>query len=99
MTAGIQSYLRRTASIKGQLPPDVLQRLSAIEAREDYDSPEYGQIMMEDLYPKVICRTAGIHAGQERVPGDWKSQGLGAVGSIARDRGQISQLLAFLHTV
>lgn len=57
MTAGVQSYLKRTASIKSQLPPDVLQRLSAIEAREDYDSPEYGQIMMENLYPKVICRT------------------------------------------
>jgi len=31
--------------------------LQALEAKQDYDSPEYGKIMMEDLYPKMICRT------------------------------------------
>jgi proline iminopeptidase len=56
MTAGIQSYLKRTAFIKRQLPPDTLARLTALEAKEDYDSPEYQKIMMEDLYPKMICR-------------------------------------------
>jgi proline iminopeptidase len=56
MTAGIQSYLKRTASIKQQLPPKILARLTALEAKEDYDSPEYEQIMMEELYPKMICR-------------------------------------------
>jgi proline iminopeptidase len=56
MTAGIQSYLKRTASIKLQLPPKTLAKLTALEAKEDYDSPEYEQIMMEELYPKMICR-------------------------------------------
>ena len=56
MTAGIQSYLKRTAAIKQRLPPKILARLIALEAKEDYDSPEYGQIMMEELYPKMICR-------------------------------------------
>jgi proline iminopeptidase len=56
MTAGIQSYLKRAASIKRQLPPDTLARLTALESKEDYDSPEYQKIMMEDLYPKIICR-------------------------------------------
>lgn len=56
MTAGTQSYLRRTASIKRQLPPATLARLTALEARQDYDSPEYQKIMMEDLYPRVLCR-------------------------------------------
>jgi len=56
MTAGIQSYLKRTAFIKSQLPPDTLARLTALEAKEDYDSPEYQKIMMVDLYPKMICR-------------------------------------------
>lgn len=56
MTAGVQSYLKRTASLKLQLPPDTLARLNALEAKEDYDSPEYEKIMMEDLYPKMICR-------------------------------------------
>jgi proline iminopeptidase len=56
MTAGIQSYLKRTGFIKRQLPPDTLARLTALEAKEDYDSPEYQKIMIEDLYPKMICR-------------------------------------------
>jgi proline iminopeptidase len=56
MTAGIRSYLKRTASIKRQLPPDTLARLTALESKEDFDSPEYQKIMMEDLYPKMICR-------------------------------------------
>lgn len=56
MTAGMQSYLKRTASIKRGLPPDTLARLTALEAREDYDSPEYQNIMMEDLYPRMLCR-------------------------------------------
>src|SRR5438477_10860200 len=56
MTAGIQSYLKRTAAIKLELPPDVLARLTALEAKEDYDSPEYQAIMMQNLYPKMICR-------------------------------------------
>ncbi len=56
MTAGVQSYLKRTAFIKNQLPPNKLARLAAIEAKQDYDSPEYQKIMTEDLYPKLICR-------------------------------------------
>ena len=56
MTAGIQSYLKRTAALKLMLPPETLTRLNALEAKEDYDSPEYEKIMMEDLYPKMICR-------------------------------------------
>ena len=57
MTAGIKSYLKRTAALKLQLPPETLARLTALEAKQDYDSPEYTKIMMEDLYPKMICRT------------------------------------------
>jgi pimeloyl-ACP methyl ester carboxylesterase len=56
MTAGTQSYLKRTASIKSQLPLGALARLTALEAKEDYDSLEYQKIMMEDLYPKMLCR-------------------------------------------
>src|SRR5271154_5160730 len=56
MTAGTKAYLKRTASIKQQLPPEILARLNALEAKQDYDNPEYEKIMMEDLYPKMICR-------------------------------------------
>ncbi|WP_432383505.1 proline iminopeptidase-family hydrolase [Duganella sp. P38] len=56
MTAGMQSLLQHLDTIKRQLPPASLARLLELEAREAYDTPEYQQIMMEDLYPKVICR-------------------------------------------
>ena len=59
MTAGARPYLlKRTAYIKsGSCSAATLTRpLSALEAKEDYDSPEYQRIMMEDLYPKMICR-------------------------------------------
>jgi proline iminopeptidase len=56
MTAGIQAYLKRTAALKGMLPPDRLAELEALEAKQDYDSPAYEKIMMEELYPKMICR-------------------------------------------
>ncbi len=56
MTAGTQAYLKRTAFLKNQLPAPTLARLLPLESREDYDSPEYQKIMMDDLYPRVICR-------------------------------------------
>src|SRR6202790_4302847 len=56
MTAGTQAYLKRTAALKLQLPTDTLARLTVLDARQDYDSPEYQKIMMDDLYPKMICR-------------------------------------------
>lgn len=59
MTAGVKSYLKRTASLKNLLPPDKRTRLHALEAKQDYDSPEYEKIMMEDLYPQIICPTHG----------------------------------------
>jgi proline iminopeptidase len=57
MTAGTQAYLKHTAAIKLQLPPEKLARLNALEAKQDYDSPDYEKIMMEELYPKMLCRT------------------------------------------
>jgi proline iminopeptidase len=56
MTAGIQSYLKRTAFIKNQIAPNTLARLTAMEAKHETNSPEYQKIMMDDLYPKLICR-------------------------------------------
>jgi len=57
MTASIDSLLRHLDVIKKQLPAASQVKLAALEAKEAYDSPEYEQIMMEELYPKVICRT------------------------------------------
>jgi proline iminopeptidase len=58
MTAGVKAYLKYTEQLKNLLlPPDKLAQLNALEAKQDYDNPEYEQIMMEDLYPKMIGRT------------------------------------------
>jgi proline iminopeptidase len=56
MCAGMQAYVKGVTAIKLTLPPDKLAKLNALEAKLDYDSPEYEKIMMEDLYPKMICR-------------------------------------------
>jgi proline iminopeptidase len=57
MTAGIGALLRHLDVIKRQLAPATQAKLAALEAADAYDTPEYGQIMMEELYPKYICRT------------------------------------------
>jgi len=58
MCAGTQAYLERTAALKVQmLPAASLARLRALEAKSDYDNPEYTKIMMYQLYPQMICRT------------------------------------------
>jgi len=56
MTAGMESYLRRTASLKNLLNPSDRALLSKLEAADDYDSPAYNKLMMEKLYPQMICR-------------------------------------------
>jgi proline iminopeptidase len=57
MTAGIQAYLGRLAYLKGLLGPESRERLEILDAARDYANPEYERIMMEELYPQVICRT------------------------------------------
>jgi proline iminopeptidase len=56
MTAGVQSYLKRTALLKQQLSPLSQRRLRELEAQEDYDSPDYEKIMMDEVYPQMLCR-------------------------------------------
>jgi proline iminopeptidase len=57
MAASTKSYLKRTAALKTQLAPALLNKLNELEAKQAYDSPEYMRIMMEELYPKILCRT------------------------------------------
>lgn len=58
MAAAIKSYLKRTESLKTQLlSPQSLEKINALEAAQDYDSQDYQRIVIEELYPKVICRT------------------------------------------
>jgi len=73
MTAGIQSYLKRTEALKALIAPKNRARLAELEARQDYDNPDYERIMLEDAYPQMICRLkpwpepvmrAFVHANQ-----------------------------------
>ena len=58
MTAGIKSYLKRNEALKKQLlSAEDLARLDALSAAKDYDDPDYQKIVMEQLYPQMICRT------------------------------------------
>lgn len=56
MAAGVQAVLRHTATIKDVLDPETRKRLDALEAAQDYDNPDYQQIMLEKLYPVMLCR-------------------------------------------
>lgn len=56
MTAGIQSYLDNLPALKALISPQNQARLAELEAAQDYDNPDYMRIMMEDAYPKVVCR-------------------------------------------
>lgn len=58
MTAGIQSFLRRISLLKKQLlSTEQLARLDALEAARDYENPDYEKLLMEHLYPEMLCRT------------------------------------------
>jgi proline iminopeptidase len=57
MTAGMKSHLARTNALKQQLlTPELLVKFNAMEAAKDFANPEYTRIVMENLYPQIICR-------------------------------------------
>lgn len=64
MAASTDAFLKRTATLKKQLPPALLARLNALEAKQAYDVPEYGQIMMEDLPHTLLARLNALETQQ-----------------------------------
>jgi len=56
MAASAESFLKHSNTFKKLLSPDKAKKLAEVEEKGDYDSPEYNQIMMEDLYPAMLCR-------------------------------------------
>ncbi|HYZ72372.1 MAG TPA: proline iminopeptidase-family hydrolase [Chthoniobacterales bacterium] len=57
MSAGIKSVLKRLDELKRTLlSKATLAQFNALEAARDYDSPAYKRIVMEELYPQMICR-------------------------------------------
>ncbi|MEE3627047.1 proline iminopeptidase-family hydrolase [Nitrospirillum sp. BR 11752] len=56
MAAGIQSFLKRVNSLRGLMKPESQKLIRELEAKQAYDDPAYEKIMMEELYPQMICR-------------------------------------------
>jgi proline iminopeptidase len=68
MSAGIQSLLKRLNDLKAQmLPPASQTRLAELEAQQAYDSPDYQKIVMEELYPQMLCRISPWPNALERA--------------------------------
>jgi proline iminopeptidase len=58
MTASIASYVEHMNELRGQLPPEVIRVLDEYEARQDYEAPEYQEVMFTRIYTKHLCRLA-----------------------------------------
>jgi proline iminopeptidase len=57
MTGGMESYLKRTTALKAELlSPADRALLDSLEAAGGYDNPAYTQLIMEKLYPQMLCR-------------------------------------------
>lgn len=58
MSAGIQSFLKRIASLKERwMTPEQRTQLDALEKAKDYDNPAYQRLTEETMYPKMLCRS------------------------------------------
>jgi len=58
MAASIDAFLKRVAWWKEQLPAATRARIDELEATESYASGEYDRIMLETVWPQMVCRTA-----------------------------------------
>jgi proline iminopeptidase len=58
MTASIASYVEHMNALRGQLPPEVIAVLDRYEARQEYEAPEYQEVMLTRIYTKHLCRLA-----------------------------------------
>lgn len=56
MSASINSYLARINWWKRQLPVEVQRLLDAFDLTKTYSAPEYSDLMMKEVYPRVLCR-------------------------------------------
>ena len=56
MTASIASYVKRINALRDQLPADIVAKMKAYEAAEDYENPEYQDLIQVHLNQKHICR-------------------------------------------
>lgn len=56
MTASIDSYVKHINYLRDQLPADIVATMKAYEAKEDFENPEYQELIQVHLNEKHICR-------------------------------------------
>lgn len=56
MTASIASYVKYINELRRKFPPEIIEILEKYEAKEEYDAPEYQEVLFNQLYSKHICR-------------------------------------------
>jgi len=56
MTASISSYVKYVNELRQKFPLEIRQTLEKYEAREEYNAPEYQEVMFKHLYSKHMCR-------------------------------------------
>jgi proline iminopeptidase len=56
MTASTAAYVEYAKALRAQLPPEVLAKMAAFEARRDYHAPEYEELLRTTLYQQHFCR-------------------------------------------
>ncbi|MFS0576668.1 proline iminopeptidase-family hydrolase [Sporosarcina sp. 179-K 3D1 HS] len=56
MTASIPSYVKKINELRNALPVEIIKKLEKYENEEDYQNPEYEELLHEHLYSKHICR-------------------------------------------
>jgi proline iminopeptidase len=56
MTASTAAYVEHAKELRAQLPPEVLARMAAFEARREYHAPEYEELLRTTLYQRHFCR-------------------------------------------
>lgn len=57
MTASIPSYVRYINELRAKLPTSITDVLERYEAAEDYEAPEYQELVIKHLYEKHLCRS------------------------------------------
>ena len=56
MTGSIASYIHRINELRGQLPSDIITRMTKYEQEHDFDAPAYKDMLVKHLYEHYVCR-------------------------------------------
>jgi proline iminopeptidase len=56
MTASIASYVKYVTKLRQRFPIKIRETLKKYETKEEYDAPEYQEMVFKNLYTKHLCR-------------------------------------------